>query len=94
MKQTSKDLDSFLSKIKFPLTTAKSCKLFEKNKIVFIVDRNIGKNDIKSGFQQIFQKRVLKVNTLNFFVKKKYNNHYISKKAPFKKAIISFNSIG
>ena len=51
--------------IKYPLSTEKSIRLLEaENKIVFVVDRKAGKEDIKAAVEELFKVKVEKVNTL------------------------------
>ena len=51
--------------LKYPLSTEKSFKLMEsENKIIFIVDRKAGKQDIKKAFELLFKVKVLNINTL------------------------------
>ncbi|MFH8080643.1 MAG: 50S ribosomal protein L23 [Candidatus Aenigmatarchaeota archaeon] len=48
-----------------PLVTEKSVEMITKqNKIVFIVDRRYTKEDIKNAFEQLFNVKVEKVNTM------------------------------
>jgi large subunit ribosomal protein L23 len=51
--------------LKYPHVTEKSVSLVEKeNKIVFIVDRRFGKEEIKKAFEELFKVKVEKVNTM------------------------------
>ncbi len=51
--------------IKFPLNTEKSIRLMEsENKLLFVVDRNAKKNDIKKAVEILFKAKVEKVNTM------------------------------
>jgi len=50
--------------LKFAPTSEKNTKLLGENKIVFIVDRNSNKEDIKKAFESLFEVKVEKVNTL------------------------------
>ncbi|MEM5799712.1 MAG: 50S ribosomal protein L23 [Candidatus Aenigmatarchaeota archaeon] len=50
--------------LKHPAMTEKNVGMIEKeNKIVFIVDRKCGKQDIKKAFEEMFNVKVEKVNT-------------------------------
>ena len=50
--------------IKYPLATEKSIRLMEsENKLIFIVDRNAKKQDIKKDIEKVFKVRVLKIST-------------------------------
>lgn len=51
--------------LKYPHMTEKSISLVEKeNKIVFIIDRRYGKEDIKNAFEEVFKVKVDKINTI------------------------------
>ena len=51
--------------LKYPVSTEKCLKLMEtENKIVFIVDRKAGKEEIKKAIEEMFKVKVSKVNTL------------------------------
>ncbi len=50
--------------IKHPLSTEKSIRLMEsENKLIFVVDRNANKKEIKEAVEKIFNTKVKKVNT-------------------------------
>jgi len=50
--------------IKNPLSTEKSLRLMESdNKLIFSVDNNASKNDIKEAIEMLFGAKVLGVNT-------------------------------
>ena len=51
--------------IKYPISTEKSIRLMEsENKLIFHVDNNAKKSDIKKAIEEIFDAKVEKVNTL------------------------------
>ena len=51
--------------IKYPVSTEKCLKVMEtENKIVFIVDRKSKKMEIKKAVENMFNVKVIKVNTL------------------------------
>ncbi|MBU0962712.1 MAG: 50S ribosomal protein L23 [Nanoarchaeota archaeon] len=51
--------------IKYPLTTEKAVKLIEsENKLLFVVDLNASKKEIKESLEKMFKIKVVKVNTL------------------------------
>jgi len=51
--------------LKYPHMTEKSISVVEKeNKIVFIVDRRYDKNEIRKAFEEVFNVKVDKINTL------------------------------
>ena len=51
--------------IKHPLSTEKSIRLMEaENKLVFVITYNANKADVKSAVEEMFNVKVIKVNTL------------------------------
>jgi large subunit ribosomal protein L23 len=51
--------------LKYPAVTEKNVGMIEKqNKIVFIVDRKSTKTEIKRAFEELFNVKVEKVNTM------------------------------
>ncbi len=51
--------------VKYPLSTEKSIRLMEsENKLVFVVDKKAKKTDIKKAIEEVFNVKVVKVNTL------------------------------
>jgi large subunit ribosomal protein L23 len=51
--------------IKHPVSTEKSVKLIQgENKLVFVVDRAATKRQIKEEIEQLFNAKVLSVNTI------------------------------
>lgn len=50
--------------IKYPLPTEKSIRLMEaENKLIFVVDKNANKNEIKEAIEDMFKVKVIKINT-------------------------------
>ena len=50
--------------LKYPLTTEKNVKLMQsENKLVFIVEKNAKKPEIKKAAEEFFKIKVIKVNT-------------------------------
>ena len=50
--------------VKYPLTTEKNVRMMqEENKLVFIVDRKSNKIEIKKAVEEVFNVKVVKVNT-------------------------------
>ena len=51
--------------LKYPHMTEKSISVVEReNKIIFIVDRRFGKDDIRKAFEEVFNVKVDKINTI------------------------------
>src|SRR3989344_4747062 len=50
--------------VKYPLTTEKGVRLMEsENKLLFVVDKSAKKSDIKKSVEQMFNVKVVSVNT-------------------------------
>jgi len=75
--------------IKFPLITDKATRLLETNTYTFIVDRYSNKFSIKMAIENLFDVKVINVNTCNLPKKKKRVGKYLGQKANYKKAIIT-----
>ena len=52
-------------KIITPVITEKSTNLSEQNKIVFKINRNANKKNVKKSIEKIFKVNVIKVNIIN-----------------------------
>ena len=51
--------------IKHPISTEKTIKIIEsENKLVFVVEPNATKSEIKEELEQVFQAKVTRINTL------------------------------
>ncbi len=51
--------------IKYPLNTEKSIRMMEsENKLLFVVDRNATKKDVKKAVEALFKAKVASVNTM------------------------------
>ena len=56
--------EDFKAVLKYPLSTEKGIRLMEsENKLIFVVERNATKQEIKKSFEEMFKARVEKVNT-------------------------------
>lgn len=79
--------------IKAPLLTEKGAKLKEAhNKIVFKVDRDTNKIEIKRAIEEIFNVKVLNVSTIHQKGKKKRFGRKIGKRPDWKKAIVTLKA--
>lgn len=77
--------------IKYPIVTEKSTKLLENNQYTFIVDRYSNKLTIKSAIEDLFNVKVIKVNTCRLPKRKKQVGKYIGWKSQHKKAVITLS---
>ena len=78
--------------IKAPIITEKSARLNEKFKqVIFKVDLNANKREIKQAVEKLFEVEVLKVTTSVVKGKTKRNRFGIYKKSNYKKAFVSIS---
>ena len=80
---------NFLDTIIAPKITEKATSLSEHNKIVFKVHNGASKSSIKKSVEKIFKVNVIKINTINLRGKTKMVRGKKSKKAGYKKAIVT-----
>jgi large subunit ribosomal protein L23 len=72
-----------------PVISEKSYGLLDENKYTFIVHPDANKTQIKIAVQQVFNVRVLDVNTLNRNGKRKRTRGGYGKRKDTKRAIVS-----
>ncbi len=72
-----------------PIVSEKSYAGLERNVYTFLVDRHANKTEIKEAIQQIWNVRVLSVNTLNRRGKVKRRRFTQGKRADQKRAIVT-----
>jgi large subunit ribosomal protein L23 len=77
--------------IKYPIITDKSTRLLENNQYTFIVNLKSNKSTIKSAIEDLFNVRVIKINTCHLPRKKKRIGKYIGWKSHYKKAIVTLS---
>ena len=75
--------------IKYPIITDKATRLLENNQYSFIVDRYSNKVTIKAAVEDLFNVKVIKINTCLLPRKKKRVGKYIGWKPQYKKAIVT-----
>ena len=76
-------------KIISPVVTEKSTNLSEQNKIVFKINRNANKKNVKKSIEKIFKVNVIKVNIINKKTRTKLTRGRKVKVVGYKKAIIT-----
>ena len=76
-------------KIISPVITEKSTNLSEQNKIVFKINRNANKKNVKKSIEKIFKVNVIKVNIINKKTRTKLTRGRKVKVVGYKKAIIT-----
>ena len=76
--------------LKRPLITEKSTAEKDRNnKLLFEVDRQANKIEIKGAVEQIFKVDVLDVTTMNMRGKKKRVGRFFTKRSDWKKAMVT-----
>ena len=75
--------------IKYPIITDKATRLLENNKYSFIVDPHSDKITIRTSIENLFNVKVIKINTCRLPRKKKRVGKYIGWKPQYKKAIVT-----
>jgi len=78
--------------IKYPVITEKSCRLIEKNKYTFDVDKKLTKVQIKKILENLFKINILSVNTHLPPIKKKRLGLKQGYKTRYKRVIITIKS--
>ena len=74
--------------IKYPIITDKATQLLENNQYSFVVDRYSDKTSIQESIEQLFDVKIIKINTCRLPRKKKRVGKYIGWKPQYKKAIV------
>lgn len=75
--------------IKYPIITDKATRLLENNQYSFVVDRYSDKISIKTAIENLFNVKVIKINTCRLPRKKKRVGKYIGWKPQYKKAVVT-----
>jgi large subunit ribosomal protein L23 len=78
--------------IKYPVSTEKSYRLIEKNQYTFDVDVRLTKPQIRKVFENLFDIKVLAVNTHLLPTKKKRLGLNLGFKTRYKRAIITIKA--
>ncbi len=79
----------YLEIIKAPVVTEKSSDLAEKGQYVFKVDYRANKTEIKKAIEQIFNVKVVQIQTVKIVPKKKRVGRYSGMTNRMKKAIVT-----
>jgi large subunit ribosomal protein L23 len=77
--------------VKYPIITDKATRLLENNQYSFVVDRYSDKIEIKEAIENLFEVKVIKINTCRLPRKKKRVGRYIGWKPQYKKAIVTLS---
>jgi large subunit ribosomal protein L23 len=89
MQSTQSDL---LGIVKYPILTEKTIRLIEQNQYSFAVDPKADKDSVKSAIEQLFDVKVISVNTSLLPLRKRRVGKYIGKKSRYKRAIVKLAS--
>ena len=92
MSYIQSNQQDLLSIVKYPILTEKTIRLIEQNQYSFAVDRIADKTAIKSSVEQLFDVKVISVNTSLLPLRKRRVGRYIGKKARYKRAIVKLAS--
>jgi large subunit ribosomal protein L23 len=75
--------------LKRPMVTEKTNAMMEQNKYCFVVDPRANKNQIKKAVEEVFNVKVLDVNTANVLGKMKRMGRHEGRRPSWKKAIVT-----
>jgi large subunit ribosomal protein L23 len=89
IQSRQKDL---LGIVKYPILTEKTIRLIEQNQYSFAVDAKTDKTLIKDAIEQLFDVKVVSVNTSLLPVRNRRVGKFIGKKARYKRAIVKLAS--
>ena len=89
IQSTQRDL---LDIVKYPILTEKTIRLIEQNQYSFAVDPKADKSAIKSAVEQLFDVKVVCVNTSLLPLRKRRVGKFIGKKSRYKRAIVKLAS--
>ncbi len=81
--------NSFISLIKYPIVTEKTIQLLQRNQYSFMVDKKADKVSIKAAVEELFDVKVIAVNTLLAPLKKRRVGKFVGMKSRHKKAIVT-----
>ena len=83
---------ALLGIIKYPILTEKTIRLIEQNQYSFAVDVKADKNMLKAAIEQLFDVKVLAVNTSLLPLRKRRVGKFIGKKSRYKRPIVKLAS--
>jgi large subunit ribosomal protein L23 len=75
--------------IRRPLVTEKATLMMENNQYVFEVDPKATKPEIKAAIEELFEVKVVAVNTYNPPKKKRRFGRFVGNRAHYKRAIVT-----
>ena len=92
MPYNSSNQKNLLGIVKYPLLTEKTIRLIEQNQYSFAVTVTADKTLIKDAVEQLFDVKVISVNTSLLPLRKRRVGKFIGKKARYKRAIVKLAS--
>ena len=92
MSYINSNQKNLLDIVKYPLLTEKTIRLIEQNQYSFAVDQKADKTLIKDAVEQLFDVKVISVNTSLLPLRKRRVGKFIGKKARYKRAIVKLAS--
>ena len=81
--------NSFISMVKYPILTEKTIQLLQSNQYSFAVDKRATKISIKAAIEELFDVKVVSVNTSLRPLKRRRVGKFICEKARHKRAIVT-----
>ena len=78
-----------VSLVKYPILTEKTIQLLQNNQYSFAVDKKANKTSIKVAIEELFDVKVISVNTSLRPVKRRRVGKFIGRKTQHKKAIVT-----
>ena len=89
IQSTQRDL---LDIVKYPILTEKTIRLIEQNQYSFAVDAKADKSSVKAAVEQLFDVKVVSVNTSLQPLRKRRVGKFIGTRARYKRAIVTLVS--
>jgi large subunit ribosomal protein L23 len=89
MEKTNLKLGNLLSYIKYPSLTEKSMNLYANRQYTFIVDRSLTKPEIKFILENMFEVKIISVNTSILPLKTRRVGKFTGKTSQYKKAFVT-----
>ena len=83
------DQKALIDLVKYPILTEKTIRLIEQNQYSFAVNSKANKANIKIAIEQLFDVKVVSVNTLLQPLKKRRVGKFIGVKSRYKRAIVT-----
>ena len=78
-----------VSLVKYPILTEKTIQLLQSNQYSFAVDKKANKVAIKAAIEELFDVKVVSVNTSLRPLKSRRVGKFIGKKSQYKRAIVT-----